>query len=127
MRKCIICGTAKIRQFRPKGLWVVECLCSTTNLISESSCSISEQAVIEKWEFRQDRLLDDMKQDMSKRRCDCNLNEIACEKCGDNRADEPCYFFSDGGYEPRDGTYLCSSCGLNLLAPFVRGNDERIS
>ena len=25
------------------------------------------------------------------------------------------YFFSDGGYEPRDGTYTCRSCAMKIV------------
>lgn len=41
-------------------------------------------------------------------RCEFGLDEASCDKCG--CADGDCYFVSDGGYEPRDGTYLCRDC-----------------
>lgn len=48
--------------------------------------------------------------DISKMLCQWDLKEVPCEECKDDREGEDCYFLSDGGYEPRDGTYLCKAC-----------------
>lgn len=46
--------------------------------------------------------------------CEFNLEpNNACEKC--NTTGELAFFLSDGGLEPRDGTYLCQSCLMPLL------------
>lgn len=47
--------------------------------------------------------------------CEFPLDE--CEKCGDRTEGAPTYLFSDGGYEPRDGTYLCEPCARKWLEP----------
>lgn len=46
--------------------------------------------------------------------CEFNLDE--CEQCGDEDKSKPVYFFSDGGWEPRDGTYLCEACARKRLS-----------
>ncbi len=46
-------------------------------------------------------------------RCEFDLDEQPCEKCKKDKG--PCYFLSDGGYEPRDGTHLCLECLKKLF------------
>ena len=43
-------------------------------------------------------------------KCEWDLAEVPCEECKDGREGHDCYFHSDGGYEPRDGHYLCLKC-----------------
>lgn len=54
--------------------------------------------------------------DIDKRRCKFDLSECPCEDCGLDNKDEDVFFWSDGGYEPRDGTYLCRKCSRKLFA-----------
>lgn len=54
--------------------------------------------------------LDMIYDDLAKKVCNWDLKEVPCEECHDNQEGGDCYFFSDGGYEPRDGTYLCKAC-----------------
>lgn len=46
--------------------------------------------------------------------CEFDLSECPCETCGDNSKRE-CFFISDGGFESRDGTYLCRKCARELF------------
>lgn len=55
-----------------------------------------------------------MPDDLSKHLCEFKADPgQECEEC---RSDIPeggeVYFFSDGGFEPRDGTYVCRSCAV---------------
>lgn len=47
-------------------------------------------------------------------KCAFDLAECSCEKCGDS-SDADCFFISDGGFESRDGTYLCLKCARELF------------
>lgn len=76
-----------------------------TNLPEPIKDEIREWAAPDQREIEQ--AIEDAK---ANSQCEFDLSQAQCEKCGDNRAGEACYFISDGGYEPRDGTYLCASC-----------------
>ena len=52
-------------------------------------------------------------EEIEKHRCEFDLDDQPCEKCKKNEG--PCYFLSDGGYEPRDGRYLCLECLKALM------------
>lgn len=54
--------------------------------------------------------LDLIDADIAKLECTFDLAEVPCEECKAAQEGEPCHFLSDGGYEPRDGTYLCKAC-----------------
>jgi hypothetical protein len=39
-----------------------------------------------------------------------------CEDCREQiPMGQPYYWFSDGGYEPRDGTYVCRACAEKYI------------
>lgn len=45
-----------------------------------------------------------------------------CEECHETIPEGgKIYFFSDGGYEPRDGTYTCRACAVKI----VNGVEDR--
>lgn len=46
-----------------------------------------------------------------------------CEKC--NVGNRQLYFASDGGYEPRDGTYLCKKCIVLLHSDNMSALNKR--
>lgn len=57
----------------------------------------------------------EQQQALAEMTCDWDLFYMPCEKCGDSTSGRSCHFVSDGGYEPRDGTYLCKKCFLELF------------
>ena len=57
-------------------------------------------------------------QEMDKALCDFGGTGDDCEDCNmPIPPGDPVYFFSDGGFESRDGTYVCKMCAINRVCP----------
>lgn len=55
--------------------------------------------------------------DLDKALCDFGGSGEECEECSiPIPPGDPVYFFSDGGYEPRDGAYVCRTCALKYCS-----------
>ena len=67
------------------------------------------------YEDPQDKL-DLIDKDIDEMRCEWDLKEVPCEECKRSDEGHECYFLSDGGEEPRDGTYLCRNCARKRFA-----------
>lgn len=52
---------------------------------------------------------------LAKHRCEFDSEgDFRCDVCPTViPAGGPVYWFSDGGYEPRDGTYMCQRCATS--------------
>lgn len=61
-----------------------------------------------------------MSSEISKLRCEFGFREgdDTCDRCQTKQAiGKPMFFLSDGGYEPRDGTYVCRKCAVEFIRP----------
>lgn len=57
-------------------------------------------------------------QEMDKALCDFDGEGVLCEGCNTRfSSGDSVYFFSDGGMESRDGTYVCKMCAINRVCP----------